>query len=236
MKKVILIGVSVLFILFIASWGYFRLDQEKKGDLETASVSLAGVVVDFYRGVERHEDFIAENKKYLDDSVVEKLRAYLEELKQLDNQKFNVTEYYNENYLPRFDVEDVDAAPVVEDEEYVPVDDTDNMSSDFQQDKRIFTEDGVDYIWAKDFSFNEEGIDVVSYKGIHMLVSKEEVPVTYEQMKKDPSKVYRYATHKSIFSKTESFTDVQFASVVGQDTLIVRVFYKKGKIVDFVVR
>src|SRR5690606_33052780 len=106
MKKFILIGASVLFALFIASWGYFRLDQEKKGNLETAAVSLAGVVVDFYRGVERHEDFIAENKKYLDNSVVEKLRAYLEELKQLDNQKFNVTEYYNENYLPRFDVED----------------------------------------------------------------------------------------------------------------------------------
>lgn len=237
-KWVILILCFVVSVVLFL--GFLHYKNERESDIVTLSIDVANTVIKMKRGIDTSKELKSKSGDLVTQKVFDKIKEYQNSLKALNDVKFNVTEYYNKHFaLEEDDVqgEDVGAGASADDEQYVDETDTVSEKEDVvENDSRIITEDGVDYIPVKLLDFADEGKDVIAYKGIYMTVERSDVPETYDEMIKNPKNYYIYKTHKILSENDKNYIDVLFESVKSGNTVIIRVFNDGSKITDFEVR
>lgn len=211
---------------------------ESGKDITDVSLTTAEYIVKMVAGKEDRVFFMETTGYTLSEEFIQKLDKFKQDLLTLNNAKYNLTEVYRLNFLNSTEDPEIEGSPSVEDSLYPEsesLESTTEVTKAEEIDERVFTENGEDYIMVKDLIFDEEGLDVVLYKGSYMLISKEDVPLTYDMMKRDPSTNYLYKEHLSTSDKGTGKIEVLFSSVGDKGNLLVRLFSEDGMLVDFEV-
>lgn len=237
MKKVL---VSVLLVLLCIIGGLYVafVKSANEDNLQEEMLKLSDYIVKHYRGEEESLDSF----KTLEPKVMDKAKRHMTELKDSMPTRFNVTEYYDSiwgNEEMQYEIGDSGSVDDLDSEgnpiEYV--DDVDGESSendDLVIDSRIFYEDDVAYIEISDMKF-KEGFDSVIFEGVDMIVGKDAVPLSYDNMIRNTAYYFNYDMNKFVVERDSSYMDVLYKSIDGSNTILIRVLSEDNKITDFEV-
>jgi len=239
--KKLLVLFIVLVLVSLSGFVVYRflgVNKDSNFGLVERALNLADVVVALRIGDNSIDDFVTNNSDFVTDGLVGSLRAYYDSLLALDNARFDLTGYYEEFYAVEPDYSGVDSSPVADDIEEPVVPDVLDSSEEDElppaNDPRIFTENGRDYIMVNDFTF-VDGVDIVAYNGLFLVISPEDVPVTYKSMVEDPRNFYVYKSYRSALDIENPYIDVLYQSVLSGNILVVRVKVDNGKLSGFEV-
>jgi len=180
MKKVI--GLCLLVMVLVGS--VLVVERKKRIDKE-GMLDLGSKIVGIYRGVE----YEVGDTGLLIEGDIEKLQVDLE---SLDNQEYNVSEYVDKLREEKEIIAQgsTDAEASEEEREQIELLDSvlnaslvEDVSEGGAMDKRLYEKEGSYYIKVSDMEF-EDGVCYIEYEGSTVGVKKEEVPLSYKEMKK----------------------------------------------------
>lgn len=243
LKRLVFIGVTIIVVVTISVGGLlFSKSIKSKADSEllNKSITLSNTIIKLRQGKDSLTK-LKESDNTLSNKVLSDIDKYRDDLKSLNDIKFNVTDYYeqnfnheDENYLDEFGAGAGDDGEITEDD---TISEESEYIEENSTDDRIFTEDGIDYVHVRDLDFSTGNEDIILYNGEYLTITKDEVPQTYDMLTKDADNILKYKSHKVIDEKTRSYIDISYESMYnGNKRVLVRVYNNGKDITDFEVR
>ncbi len=237
---IVVIGVSVL--------SYNTVINKRHKLLEDISLSLGEVVSKHYRGEDLLKNITEDAKKYISSNALKDIGLHNTHLKDKENEKLNVSKYYKDKILAFREKEESDGynEELFSDETYfsgLPLETQEAINNGtltieglkgdsqldlYENDSRIFNEKGVDYVYLRDLTYDENNSCPIQYKDAILYISKDEVGSIYSEIIKDVSNRFRLDSYDTIKENNEWCTKIVYKSPIKSKVLSVSV-YNDGK-------
>lgn len=204
-------------------------------------VRAATVVMDARRGQDGLAALTSDSAAPVGAAFQSAYASYVAGLKAVDDQKIDIGKYYEENFVkedtPELDEMDDPGAPNSAGDTEDQLDKFDPLPADqtqgYKEDPRIKSENGMDFMYVKDFDYSNGKYDIVPYKDANMMIEKGTFPQKYADLITDSSNYYTYDSYNESDLGT---TDVLFVPVMsGKKNIIVRVAHTASEITGFEV-
>ncbi|HFL3696574.1 TPA: hypothetical protein ACG3QY_001684 [Clostridioides difficile] len=223
LKALVFISVSVLFISL-----YNNIHKDTESDLLNSSLEIGNIIKDFYNGEDTLNQLV--NNPFIDLKVLDKLNNYNIKLKNLNNKKLNLTEYYN-TVFKESDIEESEGTPVIDD---IVEEQAESYPSEPQidNDKNIYTTaNGQDFIKINDIDILDDSYATLAYKNKWLIIPTNQIPLTYDRIIDSSNYKYKLKTYEN--NKKDKSIKIIYVSKLDIDNkLIIEVFYKNKNLTD----
>lgn len=215
-KIIVPLFIVAMLILGFVVWKT-KSDNSNNLRLTEEALNLGNEYVKIYNGTfeasKLNSDVVTEEVKDYIISEQQNLESKDEGYFDLDTYFYQYTEEFGGDVIKEADTYDV-----------VYVDDT------LVEDERIQYIDDKAVIPLAQLDPDNAGQDSINYNGVMLKLDMTEAEQTYSKMISNPTNNYIYVTHELFKSKSSTYIDILYKSVVGDSSLSVRCYTDKGKI------
>lgn len=196
---------------------------------------LGDLIVGYYKGQDNADSF---DFSLYGIDVEKRVQEHYTELKSLDDGTVDISSLYNIIVQSESEQDlDIEGPPDDEDS-YVNLTETaDTVEYTFENDERLFERDGSTYIYARDIEYRNGQNDLVPFNGKYLIVTKDMVPKTYQEIIKETDSIYSYVTYK--YNKTSNGRDyfsLLYKSLKSETAKVINMYIEDGKVVDFEIK